>query len=335
MSSSLLFMIIITVLMSATAYGGRSSNISIDPQLVEAEAGAKVISVIKDGRGQFETVTDALNSIPEWSNTRWIVCIGRGEYWEKITIQKSKPFVTLYAKPWDMPVIVFNGTAADFGTWNSATFAVESDNFVAVNIVFKNSAPEPDGKRIGAQAVAMRISGDKAAFYGCKFIGFQDTLCDDHGRHFFHKCHIQGTIDFIFGDGRSIYQETTIESVAKKRGVMTAQGRDSVYDNSGYVFLKCKFTGSGKMQLGRAWRKWSRVVVADSYMDSVVDPAGWSDFGDPDSDQTVYYGEYKNEGPGADMTNRVKYARMLSDEEANQFVTSDFIDAKTWLLPPP
>lgn len=63
----------------------------------------------------------------------------------------------------------------------------------------------PDGKREGAQAVAMRISGDKAAFYNCKFIGYQDTLCDDKGKHIFSDCYIQGTVDFIFGNGQSLY----------------------------------------------------------------------------------------------------------------------------------
>lgn len=63
----------------------------------------------------------------------------------------------------------------------------------------------PDGKREGAQAVAMRISGDKASFHKCKFIGFQDTLCDDKGRHFFNNCYIKGTVDFIFGNGKSLY----------------------------------------------------------------------------------------------------------------------------------
>lgn len=69
----------------------------------------------------------------------------------------------------------------------------------------QNSSPRPDEKSVGAQALAMRISGDKAAFYNCKFMSFQDTLCDDKGRHFFKDCYIQGSYDFIFGNGKSIY----------------------------------------------------------------------------------------------------------------------------------
>lgn len=57
----------------------------------------------------------------------------------------------------------------------------------------------------GAQAAALRISGDKASFYNVKFHGYQDTLCDDKGKHLFKDCYIEGTVDFIFGSGKSIY----------------------------------------------------------------------------------------------------------------------------------
>jgi pectin methylesterase-like acyl-CoA thioesterase len=54
--------------------------------------------------------------------------------------------------------------------------------------------------------VALRVTGDQAAFYGCGFYGAQDTLNDDSGRHYFKECFIQGSIDFIFGNARSLYE---------------------------------------------------------------------------------------------------------------------------------
>lgn len=137
LTTTIIFLIAAAI--SAVNGGVFAGENCIDPELAVAEAGANVIEVRKDGRGKFRTVGEALKSIPEWSTTRWIVRIGGGEYWEKITIERSKPFVTLYGLPWEMPVIVFNGTAAEYGTLNSATVAVESDYFVAVNIVFKVS----------------------------------------------------------------------------------------------------------------------------------------------------------------------------------------------------
>ena len=70
----------------------------------------------------------------------------------------------------------------------------------------KNLAPIPTPGAEGAQAVAMRISGDQAEFRGCGFFGAQDTLHDDKGRHYFKDCYIQGSIDFIFGNARSLYE---------------------------------------------------------------------------------------------------------------------------------
>lgn len=59
---------------------------------------------------------------------------------------------------------------------------------------------------MGHQAVAMRISGDMAAFYNCQFYAHQDTLYDHKGRHYFKNCHVSGTVDFVFGNGRSFYE---------------------------------------------------------------------------------------------------------------------------------
>ena len=56
------------------------------------------------------------------------------------------------------------------------------------------------------QAVALRITGDFAAFYNCGFYGSQDTLNDDMGRHYYKNCEIVGSIDFIFGDAQSLYK---------------------------------------------------------------------------------------------------------------------------------
>ncbi|KAH1249074.1 putative pectinesterase 68 [Glycine max] len=64
----------------------------------------------------------------------------------------------------------------------------------------QNTAPAPMPGMEGWQAVAFRISG-------CGFYGAQDTLCNDAGRHYYFKeCYIEGSIDFIFGNGRSMYK---------------------------------------------------------------------------------------------------------------------------------
>ncbi|TQD79546.1 hypothetical protein C1H46_034906 [Malus baccata] len=112
-----------------------------------------------------------------------------------------------------MTAISWNDTAnSSHGTFYSGSVQVFADNFVAKNISFMNVAPIPKPGDVGAQAVAIRISGDQAAFLGCGFFGAQDTLHDDRGRHYFKDCYIQGSIDFSFGNGRSLYEVTRLIS---------------------------------------------------------------------------------------------------------------------------
>lgn len=64
-------------------------------------------------------------------------------------------------------------------------------------------------------AVAAGIYGDKSAFYGCGFVGLQDTLWDAAGRHYFSNCYIEGAVDFICGDARSFFQVKPISFLNK------------------------------------------------------------------------------------------------------------------------
>lgn len=58
----------------------------------------------------------------------------------------------------------------------------------------------------GNQAVALRVAGNHSMFYKSRFLGSQDTLLDESGTHFFYRSFVQGSIDFIFGNARSLYK---------------------------------------------------------------------------------------------------------------------------------
>ncbi|XP_022738510.1 putative pectinesterase 63 [Durio zibethinus] len=310
---------------------------TLDPALARAEAEPKIIKISKGGGGDFDTITKAIASIPSGNTNRVIISIGPGSYSEKIKIERTKPFITLYGDPKNMPNLRIRVRKPVCGTVDSATLIVESDYFVAANLVITNAAPKPDGKRVGAQAVSLRISGDKAAFYNCKLVGFQDTLCDDRGNHFFKDCYIRGTVDFIFGSGKSLYLGTELY-VDGDNGltVITAQARESSSENTGYSFVHCSITGTASgTYLGRAWKTSPRVVYAYTDMSSVVNPAGWSDNLQPERAKTVFYGEFKCTGKGADPSGRVAFAKQLSEAEAQPFLVLGYIDGTKWLLPAP
>lgn len=78
-------------------------------------------------------------------------------------------------------------------------------------VSLQNTATHEIGS-VREQGVALRISGTKAAFHNCSFYGDQDTLYDHKGLHYFNNCYIQGSVDFIFGYGRSFYEVKLIKS---------------------------------------------------------------------------------------------------------------------------
>ncbi|KAK4486000.1 hypothetical protein RD792_008658 [Penstemon davidsonii] len=299
----------------------------------------KTVKVHKNSKlGDFTTVQQALNSIPLFNPCRVVITISPGTYKEKIEIPMTMGYVTLEGSGAAKTIIRWDDTAdrigkngKPLGTYGSATFAVNAPYFIAKNITFKNKAPPPPAGATGKQAVALRISADTAAFINCKFIGAQDTLYDHKGRHYFKNCHIQGSVDFIFGDGLSLYEGCHLHAKARTYGALTAQKRESMLEETGFSFVNCKVTGSGALYLGRAWGTFSRVVFAYTYMDKIITPRGWYNWGDKQREMTVFFGQFKCSGPGADYGGRVSWARELTKQEAEPFISLSFIDGHEWL----
>ena len=69
-------------------------------------------------------------------------------------------------------------------------------------------------------------------------------------------------------------------------------------------------------------------------MDSLVNPAGWLEWSGNFALNTLYYGEFKNSGPGSSTANRVKwkgYRVITSASEAAKFTVGSFISGNSWL----
>uniref|UniRef100_A0A0D9XVD2 Pectinesterase n=1 Tax=Leersia perrieri TaxID=77586 RepID=A0A0D9XVD2_9ORYZ len=339
-------------LYSMKAAGGIGGK-TVDASLSEAEE-SKIIYTIdpkgKETTTTFTTITAAIAAVPEGNKKRVVMELTPGvEYREKVFINISKPFVSFVSDPMKPAVIAWNDTAATngkdgkpFGTVGSTTVAVESDYFVASGVVFKNDAPLAKPGAKGGQAVALRLFGTKAALYNCTIDGGQDTLYDHKGLHYFKDCIIKGSVDFIFGFGRSLYEGCTIISVVKEVSVLTAQQRTKSIEgaiDSGFSFKNCSIKGEGQIYLGRAWGDSSRVIYSYTEMGKEVVPVGWDgwNIAKPES-SGIYYGEFKCFGPGADAVNhakRVGWALDLTEEQVKPFIGTHYVFGDSWILPPP
>lgn len=179
--------------------------------------------------------------------------------------------------------------------------------------------------------MALLVTGDRSAFYRCKFLGYQDTLLDDHGAHYFNNCFIEGASDYICGDGKSLYQNCHINAIPQQNGAITAQKRSSPSEDTGFIFLNCRITGRGLMFLGRPWGSYSRVVFAYTQIDDIIYPQGWDNWGEPYTDNTVFYAQYKCYGPGANTTRRAPWSLNLTPAQAEPFLSKRFIGGNMWM----
>ncbi|KAJ0973404.1 hypothetical protein J5N97_021363 [Dioscorea zingiberensis] len=302
----------------------------------------RVLRVSADGSGEYKTVQEAIDAIPLGNHIRTVIRVAPGMYREAIYVPKTKNMITLVASCPETTIVSWDNTALRIshhqlprvigtGTFGCGSAIVEGEDFIAENITFENSAPQGAG-----QAVAIRVTADRCAFYNCRFLSWQDTLYLHHGKQYLRDCYIEGSVDFIFGNATALLEHCHIH--CKSPGFITAQSRKSSHETTGYVFLRCVITGTGGASyscLGRPWGPFGRVVFAYTWMDACIKPVGWNNWEKVENERTACFYEYRCSGPGSRLSNRVVWSRELMDEEAEQFLAHSFIDPdpeRPWLL---
>ncbi|KAF2290093.1 hypothetical protein GH714_002085 [Hevea brasiliensis] len=301
-------------LMAAAAAAAATASIDLST--------AVLISVDQSGKGDFKKIQDAIDSVPPNNSQLYFILVKPGTYREKVVVPADKPFITLSGTQPSKTIITWSDGGDIF---QSPTLSVLASDFVGRYLTIQNTYGSGD------KAVALRVSGDRAAFYGCRILSYQDTLLDDTGSHYYRNCYVEGATDFICGNAASLFERCHLHSISKNNGSITAQHRDSLTQNSGFTFLDCKITGIGSAYLGRPWGDYSRVVFALSYMSSAIVPAGWDSWAGQTKQSTVFYAEYKCYGPGANRAHRVEWSQSLSMEEAAPYLTKAMIGGQSWL----
>jgi len=285
--------------------------------------------VAPDGSGDFATVHDAINAVPDYRKNTTTIFLKNGVYKEKLILPSSKNRVTLIGESVDKTIITCDDYASkknifgeEMGTTGSSGFFIFGNDFTAENITFENSAG-PVG-----QAVAVRVDGDRIYFNNCRFLGFQDTLYP-HGeksRQYYKNCRIEGTVDFIFGWSTAVFD--SCEIFCKAPGYVTAASTlpETAF---GFIFLDCKIHGSAPAQsvyLGRPWRPYAKTAFIECELGEIIKPEGWHNWNKKEAEQTVCYAEYKNTGPGSNPESRVSWSKQLTDEEREKYTLENIFE---------
>lgn len=280
-------------------------------------------TVAADGSGDFKTVQEVINTVPDFRKNRTTIFIKNGIYKEKLILPASKTNVAFIGEDVEKTILTYDDFASkknrfgeEMGTTGSTSFFIFAEGFTAENITFENSSG-PVG-----QAVAVRIDGDMVAFKNCRFLGFQDTLYP-HGetsRQYYKNCYIEGIVDFIFGWSTAVFDSCTI--FCKGNGYITAPSTNENRE-FGFVFLNCKITGNAheaSFYLGRPWRPFGKSVFIHCEMGNHIKPEGWHNWNKADAEKTAFFAEFENTGPGS-KGERVKWSHQLTATEAQKYST--------------
>ncbi len=287
--------------------------------------------VAKDNSSIHHSIQEVLNLIPSGNIKPVRIFIKNGVYQEVVTVDASKSNIILVGESEDNTIIRFDNhsgmrdTNGDtLNTWTCSTAFIYGNDFQAQHLTFSNQA----GFNAG-QAVALRVEGNRASFFNCKMIGFQDVLfLSGNGvKHYFQDCYIEGTTDFIFGAATALFEKCLIHS--KKNSHVTAASTNSIIP-FGFVFNSCTLTGDSllnKVSLGRPWSPAASVTYINCWLGKHIIEEGWNNWKNPANEATARYSEFKSTGPGANPTKRVAWSKQLTEEQAATLTISKIFGA--------
>jgi pectinesterase len=298
-----------------------------------AQAGfAVTLSVGNAKTNQYQSVQAAVDALPESGGT---LAIAPGTYREKLVIAKSNVKLVGKGKTPGAVVLVWGDSHISAGgTGKSASVWASGDGFEAHNLTIQNDYHLNNAER--SQAVALRLTADRAVLTNVRLLGAQDTLYaaskspDSPSRQYFRDCYIEGHVDFIFGDAKAFFDRCHIHGIANEIVMITAQSKVKPEQDSAYVFDRCRITadaGVKELWLGRAWRPYATVIFLRTRIDAPLQPAGWREWtpGTTETFKTATYREFGSTGEGASIPTREPSSKQLTKSEAKAWSLKKFL----------
>ena len=250
-----------------------------------------------------------------------VIHLTAGEYRTKSSI--SVPGLTLLGDGADRTRIVWDDyakklddTGKEYNTFRTWTLAVCADGVAIKDLSIVNDALYPETK---GQEVALTVYGDDFTMERCRLTSTQDTLFlgplpadliqryegflpdmlrrDKPCAQWFTDCLIEGTVDFIFGCGKALFENCEIRSLYDVRGVgYAAAPAHAPEQTEGFTFRSCRFTAAegvadGSIWLARPWRDYGLCVFDHCAYGPHIAPLGFDKWNDTDRDRTARFYE--------------------------------------------
>jgi pectinesterase len=207
------------------------------------------ITVAKDGSGDFNTITSAIESLPMFNYERIVIYIKNGIYNEKFRINQD--FVTLKGENRDSTIIEYNQLRSDWAknedTIGPAVINIFADDIILDNLTIKNTQPE-----IGPHAFAVYGKGTRTIVINCNILskGADTISLWDYktGMYYHANCNFKGSVDFVCPRGWCFIKDSEFYEEKNTASIWHAGGYDI---NQKFVLKNCSFDGIKGFQLGR------------------------------------------------------------------------------------
>ena len=303
----------------------------------------KLLTVSKDGSGDYTTVQAAIDAVAEGETATIMVKAGTYEGMVKVGL-RTKPStkcISLIGEGMDKTIITAANGKNNIGSGKDvrdyATLGVFAPDFYAQDICIQNT-----GGKTAGQALALHMDGDRSTFYRCKITGYQDTHRTKKGvRSYYKECVIEGATDYIYAGGTCWFEHCTLNCVAG--GYITAPEDITYYTTAsdgttkiwlGFIFNECTVTkASGvsdkSVSLGRCWgAEKCGSMFLNCQLNNIIKAAGWETMGGNDGTKS-YYAEYKSKNGTAlaDVSNRISWSHQLTDADYEKVNTWAKVDA--------
>lgn len=305
--------------------------------------------------------------------------VEQGTYREKVRI--DIPFVEIVGAGSQTTHLHFNLPAAEaksfhrdaWGTPGSATLTINARDVLVKNIKIENDfdylandARENDDpeKVKDSQAVALLldVDSDRVKLQSVELVAYQDTVFANGKRAWIKDSIISGNVDFIFGNGQLLIEDSDI--ISRKHGKDFEAGEiqghisapsTSIKNDYGIVFIDCRLLREEGVpdhshSLGRPWHPTTNfpdgryadpeaigyAAYINCHMDNHIIPQAWASMSGTARDGTKsriftpaesrFY-EYNSGGPGSQREgNEGKVLEELDVENLKKQMLGDWYE---------
>jgi pectin methylesterase-like acyl-CoA thioesterase len=173
-----------------------------------------------------------------------------------------------------------------------------------------------DDTKSAERGVCFQDKGNQTVMKKVYLKGLQDTYYSNSnsGTYYFEDCKIEGSVDYVCGNGDVYFNKTTFYTVNKSTGaaggVIAAPNTKKSF---GYIFNECTLDGmsneDGKYRLGRPWASGTIVRMLDTKMLIKPTAVGWDEWSTDVAKQNSVeqFGEYNSvnaNGTAIDLSQR-------------------------------